>query len=99
MHNDSSGLEGAAELRVTLVGGPLDGWPVLVCGSLPEELRLPYSREMLELAARSPASAVRKEWSEIRFPSADDADGVAVYRPGADCVPTRPVFQFAGLTG
>ncbi|REJ94977.1 MAG: hypothetical protein DWQ34_07135 [Planctomycetota bacterium] len=62
--------------RVALVGGPLDGWPVEIRGRLPDRLRLPYSRAMLELAGRSPEHG---EWQGIEFPGEAEADGVAVY--------------------
>jgi hypothetical protein len=84
------------EHRVTLLGGPLDGWPILIHGNLPDELRLPYSRAMLDLASRSPARGSREEWSEIRFPSEADADGVAVYRPSRQTAARDPVYLFAG---
>lgn len=97
MHDEPSAQnKSAAEQRVTLRGGPLDGWPILVCGKLPDELRLPYSREMLDLAARSPAPESREEWNDIRFPSAGDADGVAVYRPSTQSDAPQTVYLFAG---
>ena len=67
------------ETRVQLVGGPLDGWPILIRGEAPPELRLPYSREMLEVAGRPASAEAREEWRHVQFPSEAEALGVGVY--------------------
>jgi hypothetical protein len=67
------------ETRVQLVGGPLDGWPILIRGEPPDELRLPYSREMLEVAGRPTSAESREEWRHVQFPSEDEALGIGVY--------------------
>ena len=75
-----------AEKQVELLGGPLDGWPLIIRGSLPDELRLPYSREMLELAGASgelPRAELQDRWASVVFPSEEEALGVAVYRRDA----------------
>ena len=81
--------------RVTLVGGPLDGWPIEIRGRLPDQLRLPYSRAMLELAGRPPQ---RGEWKAMHFPSEAEADGVAVYRRDYEDEQTGNVarYRFTG---
>jgi hypothetical protein len=84
-------------VNVTLIGGPLDGWPLVIRGDLPEELRLPYTREMLQLAAESSGmdkAALRERWRAVTFPSETEADGIALYRRTADAV--QPRFHFAG---
>jgi hypothetical protein len=67
------------ETRVQLVGGPLDGWPILIRGEPPLELRLPYSREMLEVAGRPTSPEARDEWRRVQFPAEDEALGIGVY--------------------
>ena len=89
------------EQRVVLIGGPLDGWPIVIRGRLPTELRLPYSRAMLELAARTPDPELRQQWDETRFPSERDADGVALYRHKvADGEPrsSQAEYTFVGMS-
>ena len=85
------------ETRVTLTGGPLDGWPLVIRGTLPDQLRLPYSREMLRLAGESSGpdqDALRERWLNVTFPSEADAVGVALYDRVNGAVPPR--YQFAG---
>jgi hypothetical protein len=72
-------LDRMDETRVQLVGGPLDGWPILIRGEPPDELRLPYSREMLEVAGRPASAESREEWRRVQFPSEGEALGVGVY--------------------
>ena len=81
---------------VTLTGGPLDGWPLIVRGELPAELSLPYSRAMLELAGESGVdrAALRERWLNVTFPSEVDADGIALYHRMAGSEPPR--YAFAG---
>ena len=67
------------ETRVQLVGGPLDGWPILIRGEPPSEMRLPYSREMLEVAGRPTSAEAREEWRRVQFPSEEEALGIGVY--------------------
>lgn len=71
--------DGMDETRVQLLGGPLDGWPILIRGAPPEELRLPYSRAMLEVAGRPSSAESREEWRRVQFPSEAEALGVGVY--------------------
>ncbi len=71
------------ELLIHLIGGPLDGWPIVIRGELPDELQLPYSREMLELAGAMgtlPRDELRERWLAVTFPAEQDALGVGVYR-------------------
>ena len=85
------------EHSIQLIGGPLDAWPLVIRGMLPHELRLPYSREMLELAGQSSGldqSALRERWLNVTFPSEADAAGIALYRRAAETVPPR--YQFVG---
>jgi hypothetical protein len=85
------------DFPISLVGGPLDGWPLIIRGELPDELRLPYSREMLELAGQSTgpdSAALRERWLSITFPSEADAAGIALYRRELEANPPR--YQFAG---
>jgi hypothetical protein len=77
-------LERMDETRVQLVGGPLDGWPILIRGTPPEELRLPYSREMLEVAGRPTSAEAREEWRRVQFPAEDEALGIGVYLRAAE---------------
>lgn len=67
------------ETRVKLVGGPLDGWPILIRGRPPDELRLPYSQEMLEVAGRPSTEESQEEWRRVQFPTEEEALGVGVY--------------------
>lgn len=83
--------------HIELLGGPLDGWPLIIRGSLPDELRLPYSREMLELAGalgELPRDELRERWASVVFPSEDEALGVAVYR--RDAGDETPRYVYAG---
>jgi hypothetical protein len=83
------------EHSIQLIGGPLDGWPLMIRGELPDELRLPYSREMLELAGQSPGpdgAAQRERWLHVTFPSETDADGVALYERIDETHPPRYAF-------
>ena len=77
-------LERMDETRVQLVGGPLDGWPILIRGEPPSELRLPYSREMLEVAGRPTSAEAREEWRRVQFPAEDEALGIGVYAREAE---------------
>jgi hypothetical protein len=80
---------------IQVVGGPLDGWPLLIRGELPDELQLPYSREMLELAGASGTFSrdeLRERWGRMTFPSEDEALGVAVYVRDGQSEPPRYVF-------
>lgn len=72
------------ETRVQLVGGPLDGWPILIRGEPPFELRLPYSREMLEVAGRPTSAEARDEWRRVQFPTEEEALGIGVYSREAE---------------
>ena len=86
-----------SEHSVQLIGGPLDGWPLVIRGTLPDELRLPSSHEMLELAGASSApdqSALRERWLNVTFPTEVEAAGVALYRRASETDPPR--YQFAG---
>jgi hypothetical protein len=85
------------EHSVQLIGGPLDGWPLIIRGTLPCELRLPYSREMLELASESSdhgKASLRERWLNLTFPSEADADGIAVYVAVTGAEPAR--YQYVG---
>lgn len=84
------------EIAVTLVGGPLDGWPLVIRGALPDQLRLPYSHEMLRLAGASieNRASLRERWLNVTFPTESEADGIALYHRVADF--HAPRYTFVG---
>jgi hypothetical protein len=60
-------------------GGPFDGTSCIIHEDH-DELRMPYTKEILRAQDAVGEGGSHRLWENVEFPSEDESDGVAVYR-------------------